>query len=91
LPPLNESDYRNILETIAERVPPYLRKTFLRIGYEKIPAALEMGQGFRFVEDVILQTLLTERTLVRMTHSAQLEFPLDRREAKQIESKACDF
>ncbi len=86
LPPLRESDYRSILETIAGCIPSYLRDTFLRIGHEKIPAALEMAQGFRFVEDVVLQTLLAERAIARMPHPAQLEFPSDKREAKQLKA-----
>lgn len=62
LPPLQTSDYRDMLASIVPKVPPYFRETFLRIGHEKINEAMVMQQGCRFIEDTMLQTILSERT-----------------------------
>ena len=61
LPPLSETDYRAMLETTAEKVPAYLRETFLRIGRERIVKAAANHQGCRFLEEVLLDTILFER------------------------------
>lgn len=63
---LGDSDYIHMLKAISFLVPPYLRKTFEQIGLEMIPAALNMRQGCRFLEDVMLQTLLAERALLQL-------------------------
>jgi len=66
LPELTFEDYITMLEGTATHVPVYLRQTFLRLGREKIPAALAMRQGCRFVEDLMTDTLLAERASVQM-------------------------
>ncbi len=66
LQPIQTSDYRDMLASIAPKVPPYLRETFLRIGHEKINEAMVMQQGCRFIEDILLQTILSERTSLLM-------------------------
>lgn len=94
LPPLHESDYLHMLEAIAPQVPSYLRQTFERIGLEKIPAAIKMRQGCRFVEDVMLQTLLTERASVQMSPPAlvaQSEKQENQKEEKFIEQDDLSF
>jgi SpoVK/Ycf46/Vps4 family AAA+-type ATPase len=61
LPPLVEADYRAMLGATAEKVPAYLRKTFLRLGRERIGRAAANHQGCRFLEEVLLDTILCER------------------------------
>jgi len=65
LPQLTREDYVTMLEHTAPRVPSYLRATFLRLGYQKIPAAMAMRQGCRYVEDLMTDTLLAERACLR--------------------------
>jgi len=64
LPQLVETDYSRMLEQAAEGVPAYLRKTFLRLGYQRIPGAVMCRQGCRFVEELLLDTLIEERSLL---------------------------
>lgn len=61
LPPLQRADYFSMLKDTAARVPSYLRETFLRLGSEKISEAISMQQGCRFLEELMLNTILTER------------------------------
>lgn len=61
LPPLRHTDYLSMLEDTAARVPSYLRQTFLRLGSEKILEAISMQQGCRFLEELMLNTILAER------------------------------
>jgi SpoVK/Ycf46/Vps4 family AAA+-type ATPase len=71
LPPLQHADYVEMLETTAVRVPAYLRQNFLKLGRERIPAALEMQQGCRYLEDLMLETILTERECLRASPSIE--------------------
>jgi len=61
LPQLGESDYRNMLELVGAGVPHYLRETFMRLGYQRIPHALHCRQGCRFVEELLLDVIIHER------------------------------
>lgn len=67
LPPLRRADYEDMLASTASKVPPYLRETFLRMGHEQIPDAMVVQQGCRFIEDLMLQTILSERASVQMS------------------------
>jgi len=64
LPQLEEGDYRRMLKQTAPLVPLYLRNTFSRIGAERIHEAVRCRQGCRFVEEVLLDTLIAERAAV---------------------------
>jgi hypothetical protein len=66
LPQLIEIDYRRMLEQTAEGVPAYLRKTFLRLGYERISDAVVYRQGCRFVEELLIDTMIEERSLLQV-------------------------
>ncbi|CAN5781279.1 hypothetical protein BH09VER1_BH09VER1_17770 [soil metagenome] len=66
LPQLTESDYHRMLDQAAGEVPHYLRTTFLRLGRERIPGAVECGQGCRFVEELLLDTVIEERSLLQI-------------------------
>lgn len=67
LPELKHADYVAMLELTSNRVPPYLRQKFLQLGYEKIPAAISMRQGCRFIEDLMTDVLLTERASIQLS------------------------
>ncbi|CAN5359088.1 hypothetical protein BH09VER1_BH09VER1_53050 [soil metagenome] len=90
LPELNQADYETMLESTAARVPIYLRQTFLRLGYEKIPAAIAMRQGCRFVEDLMTDTLLAERACLQKI-SVQPEKHEDQRQVTSIEQDGDSF
>ena len=61
LPELRECDYRRMLEQSAEKIPIYFRETFLRLGYTRIPGAVACRQGCRFLEELMLDTIIEER------------------------------
>jgi len=62
LPELRECDYRRMLEQSAEKIPAYFRKTFLMLGYQRIPGAVACRQGCRFLEELMLDTIIEEKT-----------------------------
>ncbi len=62
LPPLVPDDYRRMIDQIAAQVPAYLRKTFSRLAAEQLERAIACKQGCRFLEEVLLETLIVERT-----------------------------
>lgn len=72
---LGDSDYLHMLEATSPLVPSYLRETFEQIGLEMIPSALNMRQGCRFLEDVMLQTLLAERASLQLPSPARHQHP----------------
>jgi len=59
LPSLNESDYRRMLDETANEMPESLRRPFLRIGQTRIEQAHNDKQGCRFLEEVMLETMMT--------------------------------
>lgn len=61
IPPLKEEDYHRMLEQTASRVCPGLRKTFLRLGQQRVIDAYQFQQGARFMEELLLDTILAER------------------------------
>jgi len=52
----------------AESIPSYLQKTFLDLGPGRIQKALEARQGCRFIEELLLDTILLEREAMRILH-----------------------
>ena len=61
LPPLKERDYHQMLEQTAAKVPAALRQTFIRLGRQRAVEALRLQQGARFLEELLLDTILAER------------------------------
>ena len=61
LPPLKVQDYHQMIDQIAPRVPPALRNTFIRLGRQGADDACRLGQGPRFLEELMLDTILAER------------------------------
>ncbi|MCX6972357.1 MAG: ATP-binding protein [Verrucomicrobia bacterium] len=73
LPQLRECDYRRMLEQSAEKIPVYFRETFLRLGYTRIPGAVACRQGCRFLEELMLDTIIEERSLLQMMENTVLK------------------
>jgi len=65
LPELTEKDYFYMLEHAMEKIPENLRQTFLRLGKEQIAEAVKTHQGCRFLEELLLDTILEERRFVQ--------------------------
>jgi SpoVK/Ycf46/Vps4 family AAA+-type ATPase len=68
LPQLVFRDYEEMLLRAAESIPSYLQKTFLDLGPGRIQKALEARQGCRFIEELLLDTILLEREAMRILH-----------------------
>ena len=64
LPPLQKSDYEQMLMTVAPSIPEYLRTTFVRMGKEMIPSAFRCQHGCRFLEELLLDVVIEERKLM---------------------------
>jgi len=52
-----------MLEQAASDVPVYLRATFLTLGRKRLSEAARQQQGCRFLEELMLDTVLEERRL----------------------------
>lgn len=61
LPSLTADDYHRMLDRAAAEMPEFLRGTFLTLGRERVKAAVEMKQGCRFLEELMLDTLLAQQ------------------------------
>lgn len=61
LPQLAAVDYEKMLAFIGDRIPPYLRSTFIRMGKDRLPHAVKYRQGCRFVEELLLDVIIAER------------------------------
>lgn len=62
--PLQEVDYHQMLEQTASEVSPTLRQTFIQLGRVRIAEACRLQQGPRFLEELMLDTLLSERAVL---------------------------
>src|SRR5690606_11599771 len=78
LRPLEIRDYEEMLKTTAQMVPVYLRETFLRLGLARLKEVARLRQGTRFLEELMLDTLASERGALRRFSLGphQLELPL---------------
>jgi len=61
LPKLSREDYWRMISQTGAQVPAYLRDTFLRLANERIESAVECQQGCRFLEEIILDSIIHER------------------------------
>lgn len=61
LPRLVETDYHQMLEIVARKVPDVWRSRFHQLGHERISSACRLQQGPRFLEELMLDTILQER------------------------------
>ncbi len=73
LPELRECDYQRMLEQSAEKIPVYFRETFLKLGYQRIPGAVACRQGCRFLEELMLDTIIEEKNLLQLEGSPAFE------------------
>ena len=81
LRPLELHDYESMLEVTARLVPSYLRETFLRLGYERLPEVTRLRQGTRYLEELMLDTLLEERALMRDSNRPAPQLELDQEDS----------
>lgn len=65
LPALTTKDYIAMLDSVAEKVPLYLQDTFRRLGLARIKEAERLHQGTRFLEELMLDTILHERAMIK--------------------------
>jgi len=65
LPEMKQSDYEEILLKSAESMPEYLQRTYMELGLERIQRACEAKQGCRFVEELLLDSLIAEKEAMR--------------------------
>lgn len=65
LPQLGIRDYEEMLLKASEGIPAYLQQTFLELGLSRINKAVDTRQGCRFVEELLLDTVLVERAAMR--------------------------
>ena len=65
LPKLSREDYWRMISQTGAQVPAYLRDTFLRLANERIESAVECQQGCRFLEEIILDSIIHERESIR--------------------------
>jgi len=65
LPELSREDYWRMISQTGAKVPTYLRDTFLRLANERIESAVECQQGCRFLEEIILDSIIHERESIR--------------------------
>ncbi len=59
----------------------------MRVGESRIPTALANQQGVRFLEEILLDTLIIERSALRTNSTSQLALPL----AEDIQKLAEDI
>jgi SpoVK/Ycf46/Vps4 family AAA+-type ATPase len=61
LPEISESDYRMMVEHMAEHVPETWRRRFLELGLSGIEQAIRHQKGARFLEETLLTAVVEER------------------------------
>lgn len=76
LPALSVADYSSMLETAIGTVPAYLRNRFGHLGRERIAEASRQQQGVRFLEELMLDTIIAERRVMRTNRDEQLPLGL---------------
>lgn len=76
LPALNIADYSAMLDASIGTIPSYLRNRFGQLGRERIAEASRQQQGVRFLEEVMLDTIIAERRVMRTNRDEQLPLGL---------------
>jgi len=61
LPPLQETDYLNMLELISPTLPDHWRTRYESMALNGIPEAARLGQGPRYFEELLLEVAIQER------------------------------
>ncbi len=76
LPPLTLPDYQLMLESSAQTIPSYLRETFLNLSHSRLPEVVRLRQGTRFLEELLLDTVLHERAALRNYQAPPVQLEL---------------
>ncbi len=71
LPQLQKADYQRMLNQAKDSVPEHLRKTFLRLGQQRIEEAVRCRHGCRFVEELLLDAIIEERKAIHWKNDPQ--------------------
>jgi hypothetical protein len=61
LPELTKTDYKRMVETMADQVPEVWRARFLELGYSRIAEAVRHRKGARYMEEILLSAIVEER------------------------------
>ena len=61
LPELTEADYHLMVETVAGQIPEIWCKKFLELGHAKIAKAVRHKKGARYMEEILLSAIVSER------------------------------
>jgi hypothetical protein len=64
LPPLQETDYLDMLVHILPTLPDHWRSPYERLALLGIPEAARLGQGPRYFEELLLEVVVQERLSV---------------------------
>jgi len=62
LPTLSKSDYRFMIETIAENISDTWKKRFLELGMSRLDQAVRDKKGARYSEEILLAAIVEERS-----------------------------
>ena len=73
LPLLRETDYRLMLEQVQARSPVALQPLIATIGRETLPSAVVSQSGCRWLEEVMLETLIRSLSLPPLGNAAPLD------------------
>ncbi len=75
LPPLKEADYRAMLQSVATKMPTHFQQTFLRMGNARMREAMRCRQGCRFLEELILDVVMEERSQLITEQRQEIAVP----------------
>jgi hypothetical protein len=73
LPALGPSDYTRMLQSTIDHIPSCLRLRYLEMGFERVAEAAREQQGVRFLEELLLDTILKERKFLHPAREEQME------------------
>ncbi|MEI6494183.1 MAG: AAA family ATPase [Verrucomicrobiota bacterium] len=83
LPKLTRDDYLRMINQTGAQVPADLRSTFLRLAQERIETAVECQQGCRFLEEIILDSIICERESINDSKRPN-EYPAFKEQPDQL-------
>jgi len=61
LPNLAETDYRVMIETMAEKIPDIWRERFRELGIGRLDQAVRHQKGVRYAEEILMAAIVAER------------------------------
>jgi SpoVK/Ycf46/Vps4 family AAA+-type ATPase len=61
LPRLTKTNYRVMIETMAEKIPDMWRERFLELGIARLDQAVRHQKGVRYAEEILMAAIVAER------------------------------